>query len=87
VSRRPKIRIRYVDQDWNPVDEQYEGIPARIIQHEYDHIEGTIFVDRISPLRKIFLKKKLADITNGNIKPGYRMIFPGKKANRRQVNK
>lgn len=79
VSRKPGIRIRYVDPEWNLHDEIYTGIPARIIQHEYDHIDGTIFIDRLSPLRKMLLKKRLADITNGNINPGYKMIFPGKK--------
>jgi len=82
ISRKPMIRIDYYDQDWNFHEESYSGIPARIIQHEYDHIEGTIFVDRINPLRKLLLKKKLADITNGNIKPAYKMIFPVKKRKR-----
>jgi peptide deformylase len=79
VMRKPGIRIQYQDRDFNSYDEIYEGIPARIIQHEYDHLEAKLFVDRISPLRKILLKKKLADITNGNIEVDYKMIFPGKK--------
>ena len=79
VVRKPRIRIQYQDTDFNEHDEIYEGIIARIIQHEYDHIEATLFVDRINPLKKMLLKKKLADITNGNIDVEYKMIFPGKK--------
>jgi peptide deformylase len=79
VIRKPRIRIQYQDRDFNSYDEIYEGIPARIIQHEYDHLEATLFVDRISPLRKMLLKRRLNDITNGNIEVDYKMIFPGKK--------
>jgi len=79
VLRKPRIRIQYRDREFKPHDEIYEGIPARIIQHEFDHLEAKLFVDRINPLRKMLLKKKLADITNGNIEVDYKMIFPGKK--------
>lgn len=82
VMRPPKIRIQYQDREFNSYDEEYDGIPARIIQHEYDHLEARLFVDRISPLRKILLKKKLADIMSGNIEVGYKMIFPAKKKGR-----
>lgn len=79
VMRKPVIRIRYQDREFKNYDEVYEGIPARIIQHEYDHLEAKLFVDRISPLRKMLLRRKLNDITNGNIEVDYKMIFPGKK--------
>ena len=79
VMRKPRIRIQYQDSAFNFYDEIYEGIPARIIQHEYDHLEATLFVDRISPLRKILLKRRLYDISTGNIEVSYKMIFPGKK--------
>lgn len=79
VMRKPRVRIQYQDRDFNSFDEIYEGIPARIIQHEYDHLEAKLFVDRINPLRKILLKRKLNDISTGNIEAKYRMIFPGKK--------
>ena len=79
VMRKPRIRIQYQDRDFNSYDEIYEGIPARIIQHEYDHLEATLFVDRISPLRKMLLKRRLNDISTGNIDAKYKMIFPGKK--------
>jgi len=81
VMRKPRIRIQYQDRDFNSYDEIYEGIPARIIQHEYDHLEAKLFVDRINPLRKILLKKKLNDIMTGNIEVDYKMIFPGRKRN------
>ncbi len=79
VSRKPRIRIQYFDPDFNYHDERYEGIPARIIQHEYDHLDGILFVDRISSLRKMLLKRKLNDISTGNIDVSYKMIFPVKK--------
>jgi peptide deformylase len=79
VMRKPRIRIQYQDRDFNSYDEIYEGIPARIIQHEYDHLEAKLFVDRINPLRKMLLKRRLNDITTGNIEIKYKMIFPGKK--------
>jgi peptide deformylase len=78
VSRKPKIRIQYYDTDWNFHDEYYTGIAARIIQHEYDHLEGILFVEKISPMRKMLLKRKLNDISTGKIDVSYRMIFPGK---------
>ena len=79
VMRKPRIRIQYQDRDFNSYDEIYDGIPARIIQHEYDHLEAKLFVDRISPLRKILLKRRLNDISTGNIEAKYKMIFPAKK--------
>ncbi len=82
VMRKPRVRIQYRDREFAAHDEVYDGIIARVIQHEYDHLEAKLFVDRINPLRKILLKKKLADITSGNIDVDYKMIFPGKKKGR-----
>jgi peptide deformylase len=79
VMRKPRIRIQYQDREFNSYDEIYDGIPARIIQHEYDHLEAKLFVDRISQLRKILLKRRLNDISTGNIEVKYKMIFPAKK--------
>lgn len=79
VSRKPKIRIRYQDEDFNTLEEVYEGTKARIIQHEYDHIEGVLFTDYLSGIKKRLLKGKLLDISKGNIKVDYRMKFPLKK--------
>lgn len=75
VSRKPRVRLQYYDRDWNFIDKWFDSVPARIIQHEYDHLEGIMFVDRINPLRKIMLKKKLSDITEGRIDVDYRMKF------------
>jgi len=79
VVRKSRIRIRYVDQHFQPHEEVFEGVAARIIQHEYDHLEGIMFVDRISSLRKTLLKRKLNDITKGAIDVDYKMIFPLQK--------
>ena len=84
VSRKPRIRIEYYDREFNFHDEYFEGVAARIIQHEYDHLEGILFVDRISPLKKVLLKRKLNDISTGNIDVGYKMIFPAKKKYKRR---
>ena len=79
ISRLEKVRIRYYDADWNLVEEQYDGLKARVIQHEYDHIEGKMFVDYLTPLRKRLLKGKLADISKGKVDTEYRIMAPLKK--------
>lgn len=84
VVRKPVIRIQYYDRDFNFYDETYTGVMARIIQHEYDHLEGVIFVDRIPNIRKILLKKRLNDISKGNIKVNYKMIFPQRKKGKKR---
>lgn len=76
VMRMPRIHIQYYDENWQFHDEWIDGIVARIMQHEYDHIDGKIFIERLSSMRKILLKRKLADITAGNVETDYRMIFP-----------
>ena len=76
VERKPKITIEYQDENFKRHKETYEGIAARIIQHEYDHIEGKLFVDRISSLRKRLLKGKLTDISKGKVDVAYKMRFP-----------
>jgi peptide deformylase len=80
VSRKPDVTIEYYNEKFELVEETLTGIAARIIQHEYDHIEATLFTDRINPLRKRLIKGKLNDIAKGNIKVGYRMKFPLVKA-------
>jgi len=80
VSREPNLTIEYYNEKFELVEEKLDGISARIIQHEYDHIEATLFTDRINPLRKRLIKGKLNDIAKGNIKVGYRMKFPLVKA-------
>jgi peptide deformylase len=78
VSRKPKIRLQYYDEHFNFFDETYEGIAARVIQHEYDHIEGKLFTDRINPLRRRLLTGKLNDISKGKVSVSYKMQFPNK---------
>lgn len=79
ISRLEKVRMRYYDADWNLVEEQYDGLKARVIQHEYDHIEGKMFVDYLTPLRKRLLKGRLADISKGKVDTEYRIMAPLKK--------
>jgi peptide deformylase len=79
VKRKPKIRIRYQDENFDEIVEEYDGVKARIIQHEYDHIEGVLFTDYLSPLKKRLLKRRLNDIAKGDIRVSYRMKFPLKK--------
>lgn len=79
ISRLENLRIRYYDQDWNLLEEDYDGLKARVIQHEYDHIEGKMFVDYLTPLRKRLLKGKLADISKGKVDTEYRIMAPLKK--------
>jgi len=76
VYRPAEVRIRYRDLDWVEHEETYTGIAARIIQHEYDHLEGKLFVDYLPALKKQMLKKKLTNITKGNVDTDYRMKFP-----------
>jgi peptide deformylase len=79
VSRKEKLRIRYYDENWEVHEEEYDGMKARIIQHEYDHIEGKLFVDYLTPLKKRLLKGKLADISKGKVDTEYRIVAPVKK--------
>jgi peptide deformylase len=83
VARKPKITIRYYDEDFVEHTESYEGMAARVIQHEYDHIEGILFTEYLSPLRKRMIKRRLSDIMNGKINPEYRMRFYKAKKGRR----
>lgn len=76
VMRKPKVRIQYFDDQFNFFDETYEGLAARVIQHEFDHIEGKLFTDKISPLRRRLLQGKLTDISKGKVRIGYKMRFP-----------
>jgi peptide deformylase len=76
VYRPEFITIRYFDTDWVEHTEEYEGLAARIIQHEYDHIDGILFTDHLTSLKKQLLKKKLINITKGDVDIEYRMKFP-----------
>jgi peptide deformylase len=79
VSRKEKIRIHYFDENWNEFEEEFDGMKARIIQHEYDHIEGKLFIDYLSSLKKKMLKGKLTDISKGDVDTEYRILAPLRK--------
>ncbi len=76
VARQEKIRIRYFDENWEEHEDEFDGIIARIIQHEYDHIEGVLFTDHLTPLKRRLLKGKLANISKGKVETTYRIIAP-----------
>ena len=76
VLRYNTIRITYFDENWVEYDEVYSGFPARVLQHEYDHLDGIMFVDYCSPLKKRLLKGKLMDISKGNVNTSYRIKVP-----------
>jgi len=76
VFRKPNIKIQYQDEDFNTHVEEYDGLIARVIQHEYDHIEGILFTDKLSSFKKRLIKGKLTNISKGKIKIDYRMRFP-----------
>lgn len=79
IIRSDRIIIEYYDEKFNHFEEEYDGIPARIIQHEYDHLDGILFTDLVAPLKKRLLKPKLRDITIGKVSVNYKMKFPVKK--------
>ncbi|MBL0012241.1 MAG: peptide deformylase [Flavobacterium sp.] len=79
VFRNDTITLEYYDEDFNKKVEVFDGLVARVIQHEYDHIEGILFTDRISSLKKQLIKKKLQNIMEGKTRPDYKMKFIAKK--------
>lgn len=82
VFRQPNIKIEYLDENFKKHTEEFDGLIARVIQHEYDHIEGILFTDKISSLKKRLIKGKLANISKGKINIDYRMRFPDQKKKR-----
>jgi peptide deformylase len=76
VSRKAFIVLRYMDENFQEWEEEFDGLAARIIQHEYDHIEGKLFTDKINPLRRKLLKRRLEDITKGKVNPDYKVRIP-----------
>jgi peptide deformylase len=76
VIRENIVKISYFDEEWNFHEEEYTGVAARIIQHEYDHIEGVLFTDHLNPLKRRMLKRRLTDISKGEVSVTYRMKFP-----------
>lgn len=82
IMRKPNIKIKYLDENFVEHTDDVDGMPARVIQHEYDHIEGKLFTDKVSVLRKTMLKSKLDAISKGNIRTDYKMKFPNKSKKR-----
>ena len=76
ITRKEKITIRYYDESFKEIELTLDGLAARIVQHEYDHIEGVLFTDKLSSLKKKLIRGKLNDISNGKIKTEYKMIHP-----------
>lgn len=73
VFRKSEILIRYFDENWNEKEESYNGMKARIIQHEYDHLEGKLFVDYLSSIKRKLIKNKLSEISKGNCEVAYKV--------------
>jgi peptide deformylase len=76
IKRPEHITLRYMDEQFVEHEEVFSGITARVIMHEYDHIDGKLFIDYLPPLKKRLLKKKLEDISKGKVKVDYRMLLP-----------
>jgi len=76
VNRKQQVTIDFFDEKFQPHTKTFIGISARVILHEYDHIEGRLFIDYLKPLKRKLLKRKLEDISKGNVKVDYRMVFP-----------
>ena len=76
VYRQEQLTIKYFDENWQPKEETFDGLKARIIQHEYDHIEGILFTDHLTPFKKRLLKGKLINISKGKVQPKYRIKAP-----------
>ena len=79
VFRKEKIHVTYYDENWNLREEEFSGMTARVIQHEYDHIEGILFTDHLSMLKKKLIGKKLQNIMEGKARPDYKMKYVNKK--------
>jgi len=82
VYRKPTVKISYYDENWKHHEDTFSGLAARVIQHEYDHIEGKLFTDKLSPLRKRLIEKRLNDISKGIVDVEYKMKFPAVKKGR-----
>ncbi|MCS6969063.1 MAG: peptide deformylase [Cytophagales bacterium] len=79
VLRPAQVRLRYYNENWQLCEETYNGMQARVIQHEYDHLQGILFIDYLNPLKKRLLQSKLAKISRGEVKHNYQMRFPNRK--------
>lgn len=79
IWRQSSVTIAYLDENFEHQERTFHGITGRVIMHEYDHIEGKLFIDYLAPIKKRLIKKKLDDISKGKVSMGYRMIYPNKK--------
>lgn len=77
VYRNESVTINYLDENFQSHTKTFTGLSARVILHEYDHIEGKLFIDHISALKRKLMKGKLTDISKGKISVDYKMLFPG----------
>ena len=76
IKRAEEVTLEYFDENFEKHSQTFNGITGRVILHEYDHIDGKLFIDHISTLKRKLLKRKLDDISKGNIKVDYKMLFP-----------
>lgn len=76
VARHPKVRVEYYNRNFELKERIFDGITARVVQHEYDHLEGILFVDLLKPLKKRFVQKKLDKIKKGKTNADYKLVFP-----------
>jgi len=77
VDRPPQIKLRYLDENFEEHEQVFTGMNARVIQHEYDHVDGILFTDHVKPIKKRLLRRKLDNIRKGKAKADYKMKFPG----------
>lgn len=79
VDRPEQVRLRYLDENFQPHEALFSGVLARVIQHEYDHLEGVLFTERLKPIKKQLIKRKMEKIRNGLVKTDYKMKFAIKR--------
>lgn len=77
IYRQESVTLKFMDENFEPHTKSFTGITARVILHEYDHIEGKLFIDHLSPLKRKLMKGKLNDISKGKVNVDYKMAFPG----------
>lgn len=75
VERLPQLRLRYQDENWETREKVFNGVNARVIQHEYDHIDGILFTEHLKPIKRRLIKRKLENIRKGNCRSDYRIKF------------
>lgn len=76
IRRQERVVLRYMDENFHEHEQEFDGITARVILHEYDHIDGKLFIDYLPPLKKRLIRKKLEDISAGKVRTDYRMLLP-----------